>query len=157
MPKYLRYSAIISAIIISETLVCAFITSKIDYCNGLLFGLPESQTMKLQLMIMCLRQLQNVACRQLPPPLQLMIMCLRQLQNVPWRQLLPLLFSNLHVMVSHKLACNKISEIFCYYISYYTDDLCSLCREKWFYPFPSLPARLTSDIAQSCYTWKLGK
>ena len=32
----------------AETLVCAFITSKIDYCNGLLFGLPESQTMKLQ-------------------------------------------------------------------------------------------------------------
>ena len=30
------------------TLVCAFITSKIDYCNGLLFGLPQSQTMKLQ-------------------------------------------------------------------------------------------------------------
>ena len=32
----------------AETLVCAFIASKIDYCNGLLFGLPESQTMKLQ-------------------------------------------------------------------------------------------------------------
>ena len=32
----------------TETLVRAFIISKVDYCNGLLFGLPESQTMKLQ-------------------------------------------------------------------------------------------------------------
>ena len=31
-----------------ETLVHAFISSKIDYCNGLFYGLPDTQVMKLQ-------------------------------------------------------------------------------------------------------------
>ena len=32
----------------AETLVHAFISSKIDYCNGLLYGVPDRQIMKLQ-------------------------------------------------------------------------------------------------------------
>ena len=32
----------------AETLIHAFISSKIDYCNGLLYGLPDTQIMKLQ-------------------------------------------------------------------------------------------------------------
>ena len=54
----------------AETLVCAFITSKIDYCNGLLFGLPESQTMKLQrIQNACARLVCNSSkCCHITPP-----------------------------------------------------------------------------------------
>ena len=39
-----------------ESLIHAFVTSKIDYCNGLLYGLPSSHILKLQ-------RVQNAAAR----------------------------------------------------------------------------------------------
>ena len=42
-----------------RTLVLAFIIGRIDYCNGLLFGLPSVHLLKLQ-------RLQNAAARLMP-------------------------------------------------------------------------------------------
>lgn len=41
---------------IVETLIHAFVTSRIDYCNSLLFGLPAFQISKIQ-------RMQNAAAR----------------------------------------------------------------------------------------------
>ena len=38
----------------AETLVHSFVTSKIDYCNALLFGLPKYQLNRLQLVSLLL-------------------------------------------------------------------------------------------------------
>ena len=46
----------------TECLVHAFIGSKINYCNGLLYGLPTSATSKLQRLVQCCRE----ACQRFP-------------------------------------------------------------------------------------------
>ena len=43
----------------TKTLVHAFISSKIDYCSSLLYGLPEYQLNKLQCVNMCARLICN--------------------------------------------------------------------------------------------------
>ena len=47
----------------AETLVHSFVTSKIDCCNGLLFGLPKYQINRLQLVLNTVARVVTLACK----------------------------------------------------------------------------------------------
>ena len=92
----------------TETLIHAFISSRLDYCNSLLYGLPNSQLSKLQ-------RVQNAAARLMFQDSKFcrITPLLRSLHWLPVKYLIDFKILLLSFKAIHKIApdyiCNLIS------------------------------------------------
>ena len=134
----------------AETLIHAFISSRLDYCNGLLFGLPDSQINKLQ-------HVQNACARLVSGSSKFshITPVLIQLHWLPIRQRIAFKILLLVYKALNGQAPNYLSELISFRSHSYAHNLRST-QDKLLLKLPHLRTKVTlGDRAFSCAAPKL--
>jgi len=134
----------------TETLVHAFITSRLDYCNGSLVGLPESQIMKLQ-------RIQNACARLVCNSLKFchITPLLKTLHWLPVRQRIAFKILLIVYKAMNGQAPSYISELISLKSNAHSHNLRS-SNDKWLLKMPTSKTKVTlGDRAFSCAAPKM--